>query len=395
MNLLDLIPPWATACSVLLAFVAIYLLLRRGVMRSIVDPATPALFQLTFTFFILTLTGLLQASDSVGMFLFLGIVALFPPGETPPKQIVMQEDWLAFSKCLALLLLIMNAYLAREKGLLFMSDDVLNARLEFFQGWGIFRRFNEAGIGIMTITAALLWERRSRKIAVLFALLAAAISLTLGSRSSLMACLFAYGTYLHFAKRRVSNASLIAVGIALSSVTLAIFYLMYGVGFFVAFAYRLLAECDGPFYFFYDRMYTNFSVPWGYPLDILATSLRFRSAPIYTPLGEAILYRHFGIDILQGPNPQIFVESHVLFQSFGLVWYLICAGLFVCVRHKAHNPYSFFFAMFFLGPLLIDSQYGFSQLFTVMLIYSLLGFFLALRWLLATAASRTYWKETM
>lgn len=387
MNLLDLIPVWATVIAAPLALLVVYALLRRGVMRSIVDPAAPVFFQLLFTFFILMFTGLLEIQDAIGIFLFLVVIAFFPIREAVGTQFITSEQWLDFSKYFVLMLLIMNVVLIKERGLLFMSDDIEVARQEFFQGAGIFRRFNEAGAGITTITAAFLWERRNRKSAIIFGLIAACISLTLGSRSSLLLCLFAYGTYLHFIKRKVSNLPLIAAGALFSLASLGIFFLMYGAQFLLSFGYRLLAECDGPFYFFYDSMHLDASAPLGYPLDILATSLRLRAAPVYEPLGEYILQRHFHVDILQGPNPQMLVESHVLFHSFGTVWYLLCAVLFVYLRKHSHNPYSFYFSMSFAGPLLIDSQYAFSQIFTALIIFSLLACFVAFRWMIEMTGS--------
>lgn len=183
---------------------------------------------------------------------------------------------------------------------------------------------------------------------------------------------------------------LIAVVIPLVSVTIGIFYLMYGNAFLASFGYRLLAECDGPVYFFHDKMQAISSVPLGYPFDILLTSLRLRAAPVYQPLGQFILQQHFRFDSLQGPNPQLFVESHALFHSFSILWYVLCAVTFAYFRWAASNPYTFFLAAFFVGPLLGDSQYAFSQVFTLMLIGAFLGIFLVGRWLLLTASSPEY-----
>lgn len=386
MNLLDLIPLWASISSSLLAAGVIYILLRCKVMRTIADPAILQIFQLIFTFFILMLIGLLQASDAFGMVLFFGIIVLFPPNEDTRKQTFTEDDWLAFSKFFVLVLLVMNAILIKEKGLLFLSDDIEAARQDFFKGWGIFCRMNQVGVGILTITAAFMWKQGSRKTATLFASFAAFLSMTLGGRVGLLSCLFAYGTYLHFKQRKISNAPLVATGIIFLFVTLGIFYLMYGAGFVAAFGYRILAECDGPVYFFHDKMYMYASRPLDYSFDQLATSLRLRPGLIYEPLGAFMLRQHFGLDTMTGPNPQLFVESHVLFHSFGVLWYAASGALFVHLRRIAHTPYSFYLVMFFIGPLLGDSQFAFYQLCTVIMILFLLEVFLAARRLLIVAA---------
>jgi hypothetical protein len=386
MTLVDLIPLWASIWAALLALAGVYFLMRCRIMRTAIDPAAPIFFQLFFTFFILSFTGLIQLADVIGMLLFIVVVVGFPPSEMRKKQLFSQSDWFAFSKFLLVVLVVMNLVLIKQKGLLFASDNIAVSRQEFFQGWGVFRRANEVGVGILIITAALLWEQRRWKTVALFALFACFIALTLGSRSGLLGCVFAYGAYLHFQKRKPSNFLLIAAVLPLVSVTMGIFYLMFGNIFLIEFAYRLLAECDGPVYFFQDKMQAIASVPLGYPFDIIMTALKLRSAPIYMPLGEFILIQHFRFDTLQGPNPQMFVESHALFHSFGILWYLICSVIFVWFRQAAANPYTFFFAAMFVGPLLVDSQYAFSQVFTLMLIFTLFSMFLIGRWLLVAAS---------
>lgn len=181
MTLIALIPLWASLCAAVLAVVLIYLLMVRGVMRTIIDPSAPALFQVIFTLFILSFTGLIQLSDVIGMLLFVGILVKFPPRERRGRQFFTQADWFSFSKFFCLFLVIMNIILIKEKGLLFMSDDIGVARQEFFQGWGVFKRINEVGQGLLIITAALMWERQCKKTSALFTCFACYISLTLGS----------------------------------------------------------------------------------------------------------------------------------------------------------------------------------------------------------------------
>lgn len=390
MTLIDLIPLWASICAASLALVVVFFMMTRGVVRTLIDPTVPVLFQVIFTLFILAFTGLIQVSDAIGMVLFTSILVVFPPRQVRGIQLFTEADWFSFSVFFCLFLVVMNIILVRQKGLLFMSDDIEVARQEFFQGWGLFKRINEVGQGLLVITAAFMWQRKQKKSAMLITFFACCIALTLGSRSGLLSCLLAYGAYLHFQKRKPSNTLLIITVVTLVCVTIGLFYLMYGNVFLASFGYRLLAECDGPVYFFKDKMQAITTVPLGYPFDILATSLRLRAEPAYVPLGQFILQQHFHFDTLQGPNPQLFVESHALFHSFGVLWYIICAAVFAYFRRVASNPYTFYLSAFFVGPLLADSQYAFSQVFTLMLIFAFFGAFLVGKWLLFMASRSKY-----
>jgi hypothetical protein len=388
MNLLGIIPLWASLTAGALSLLSISLLISRRVVRTAVDPAVPILFQLIFTFFILLLIGLLQVSDAIGFLLFIGILLRFPPPRNPGKPFVTQADWLSFSKLFAVVLLIANLYLITQKGLLFMSDDIESARQEFFKGWGVFARINEIGVGLLVVTSAILWEQGRKRAAAFTALLTAYAAMTLGSRSGLLMCLFAYGAYLHFAKRRISNKSLLVTGGVLGTTSLGIFYLMFGPQFLAAFAYRVLAFSDGPVYFFYDKMYKFTSFSLEAPFDILLVNLRLRAAAMDVPLGPFIFLNHFNVFILQAPNPQIFVEAHAYLHEFGILWYILAAALFVWLRGQATNPYTLYFATFLVAPFCVDSSYAISLLLTLALLFGSLALFLAARWVLRLPAGK-------
>jgi hypothetical protein len=388
MTLLDIIPIWTSLASAALTFLVIYLIISRGVMRTIVDPAAISLFQVTFTFFILALTGLLQVSDAIGFLLFLGIVFYYPPPRNPGKPFVTQADWVSFSKLFALVLVVANVYLISQKGIIFMSDDVSAARQEYFQGYGTFARINEIGIGLLVLTAALLWEQGRKIVSILAALLAGCASLTFGNKSALLSCLFAYGAYLHFAKRKASTQSLVAAGSLLATASLGIFYLIYGQRFLAEFAYRFLAFSDGPVYFFFDKMYKYTSFSLEAPFDILLVNLRLRAAPMDVPLGPFILLNHFNVFSLQAPNPQMFVEAHAYLHQFGILWYALAAALFVWLRRVATNPYTLYFATLLAAPFLVDSSLSISLLLTDGLLFGLLGLFLVARWILRLPAGK-------
>jgi hypothetical protein len=386
MNLFDLIPIWTALAAGVLGSLTVLFLLKTRVIHTLADPLVMILFQCAFTFFILMLSGLLQIEDAAGFIIFAFLIARYCSKTNSNPPLIPASDWVAFMKVFSLVLLIVNVYLAKQKGLLILSDDLEVARAEFYEGWGLFRRLNEVGIGLVMITSALLWERGEKKLAAILAFFSAYLTLTLGSRGGLLACFFAFGAYLHFRGRTISNLRIVGIAGVLGIFSVAWFYLMFGPSFLFAFGYRVLAYCDGPFYYFYDRMYRDSRFPLSYPFDIVLVNLRILSAKSSESLGDFIVLHHFGTVIESlGPNPQMFVESHAIFHKASMLWYFLLAGLFILSRRVPTNAYSFFLACFIVGPALVDSQYAASQVFTVGMIMAALSGFLGLRWLVRNA----------
>jgi hypothetical protein len=402
VDLIDIIPIWVTVISLTLGIVGMTILLRFKVIRSVADPDIVALFQITFTFLILLFLGDLLIEDLLGFLLFVGILLRFRSSGKVGLPFISQNDWVSFCKVFSIVLLVLNVYLVSQKGFLLLAPDVASERVQFYEGWGIFRRFNEVGVGLTAITAAVLWHDERRKQAIAMAIFSAYLALTLGSRGGLLACLLAYGAYLHFAPTRVSSKRLVLVGVGLGLGSLLIFFVMFGTGFLGAFAYRVLSFSDGPVYYFHDHMYRYSDYSPTYPFDDLLTDLRLQknyenppsNRPV--PLGRFINFHHFGEDTpLFGPNPQIFVESHAAFRWLSIFWYGMVAGLFLLLR-KGATPFSFFLGCYIAGPLLIDSQFAGSQLFTVMLLLLLVGAFILARFVLRNARTgdcRTFSKD--
>jgi hypothetical protein len=386
MNLFDLIPIWTSLVAAALGVLAVLFLLKARVIHSLADPLLMVLFQSAFTFFILMISGLLQIEDAAGFIIFVLLISRYCHETNSNRPLIPVSDWAAFVKVSSVVLLLVNVYLIKQKGLLILSDDLGVARGEFYEGWGLFRRFNEVGIGLVMITSALLWDKGEKKVAALMALFSGLLTLTLGSRGGLMTCFFAFGAYLHFQKKPFSNYRIAGIAGVLAIPSLGWFYLMFGPSLFYEFGYRLLAFCDGPFYYFYDRMYRYSGLPLSYPFDILLVNLRIHSAPSFESLGDFVIGHHFGIVIDKfGPNPQMFVESHALFQKVSILWYFLLAGLFLLSRRIPATPYSFFLSCFIVGPALVDSQYAASQVFTVAMVMAWLSFFLGCRWVVGNA----------
>jgi hypothetical protein len=386
MNLFDLIPIWTSLAAGICGAFAVVFLLKTRVVHTLADPLVMILFQCAFTFFILMFSGLLQIEDAAGFIFFAFLISRYSSEANSSTPLIPASDWVGFVKTFSVVLLILNIYLIKQKGLLILSDDLEVARGEFYQGWGLFRRFNEVGIGLVMITSALLWERGEKKTASLMALFSGCLTLTLGSRGGLLACFFAFGAYLHFQKKSFSNYRIVAIAGALGLFSLGWFYLMYGPLFFYAFGYRLLAYCDGPFYYFYDRMYRYSKFPLSYPFDIVLVNLRIQSDKSFESLGDFVIGHHFGFVIDKfGPNPQMFVESHAVFQKASILWYLLLAGLFILSRRIPATAYSFFLACFIVGPALIDSQYAASQVFTVGMVMVCLSLYVGCQWVIRNA----------
>lgn len=390
MGLLDLVPIWVALLSIALGVLGLTALLRCRVIHSIADPNIVAFFQVIFTFFVLLFLGDLLVVDAIGFLMLMGTLLKLQDKRTIGTPSISQEDWISFCKAFAIVLLFLNAYLLMQKGFLLFAEDVSAARVDFYQGWGLFRRFNEIGVGLLSITAAILWHRRQRKEAIAIALLSAYLALTLGSRSGLLACLLAYGAYVHFEKTGFSNRRILLAGAALGLSSLAIFFVMFGPQFLGAFAVRFLGFSDGPVYYFSDHMYRYSNYPITYPFADLLIDLRLKTDYTNLPLGRFINLHHFGMDTpLFGPNPQVFVESHAAFHWLSILWYILIGFLFVFLRKQANTPFSFYLGCFIAGPLLIDSQLAGSQFFTIILLLTLVGIFLSARFVLRQACAGT------
>ncbi len=395
MDLLDIIPVWAVMLSASLCLLGLAIFLRFRVIRSVADPNMTNLFQAMFTFFVLLLVGDLLIVDAIGFLIFCGLLIKFQDTKKCGTPIISNGDWVSFCKVFVIVLLILNIYLLTQKGFLLFSEDIGTARLEFYQGWGLFSRLNAVGVGLTVITAATLWYEGHRKQAIAIALFSAYLSLMLGSRSGLLACLFAYGAYLHFSEKHISTKRIMLAGATLGLSSLVIFFVMFGTQFLGAFAYRVVSYADGPIYYFHDHMDRYTDYPPTYMFGELLTDLRLQ--PNYEgmaasdrplPLGRFINFHHFGSDtLLVGPNPQLFVESHAAFHWLSIFWYVLVAVIFILLRRKTSTAFSFYLGCSIAGPLLGDATFAGSQVFTVMLILSLVGAFLLIRYVLRQASA--------
>lgn len=375
MTLADLIPVWVALASVLLGGMCLWGAIRLRVLYSIADPCILQMFQTCFTFGVLLLTGMLPIGDIFGYLLFFGVLVATAARQSgkSSRPWITEDEWLKFAYVLFWVLAVMNAYLISHKGFLLLHSNLAQARLEFYRGWGVFKRLNEFGVGILGIGGLQLWSRGKRKTAGFFISFASYLVLSLGSRAGLLVFLFLYGAYARFHVRRTQTKALLLAASILGVSSLAIFYIMFGNAFLLQFALRLLGYCDGPVYFFSSHLSGKVHYGLGYIFDEFLQAARLRAKPAYVSLGQVLnWYFMYYENPLTGPNPQFCVESHVLFGWAYLFWYGLVAWIFVYFRKHASTAYSFFIACAVVGPLLQDSQFAGSELFSAILVGILL-----------------------
>lgn len=370
MTLLSLVPIWAAITAACLASIGLWACIRLKVLSSAVDPCVMVLFQVGFTFWLLILLGLLPVGDAIGYFVFFGVmlVAARERKHERRRAWISEKEWITFSYVVFALLVLSNAYLISQKGFLLLEDDLLTTRQVFYEQWGIFKRLNELGVGVIGISAFYLWRNNEKKTAAAYLLFTCYLILSLGSRSGLVSLVFLYGAYARFYPGQLRAKTLIIVIGLLSVSSLVLFYLMFREQFLVQFGVRLLSYGDGPIYFFFCDLPGKVLYGPGYAFDNFLVAARLRSAPAYLSLGRVLNWHFLRMDNpLTGPNPQFCVESHVMFGPLYLIWYGFVAFAFAFLRRKMATPFSYFVASMVVGPLLIDSQFASSQVFTFLL----------------------------
>ena len=375
MTLFGLIPPWVALTASALAALFLWGAIRLRILYNVVDPCIQTIFQVCFTFWVLFFTNLLPLGDVLGYALFFTILITAAQSKwiKSGKPMIPEDEWLNFSYLFIVLLLFLNVYLIKQKGLLWSSDNLSDTRLNFYYGYGIFARLNEFGVGVIGLSGFCLWSRGAKKLAILYLLFTACLLLTLGSRAGLIALLFLYGAYARFSVERIKAGILMLVGLVLSLSSLAIFYIMFGAQFLLMFGQRVIGYCDGPVYFFFSKLSGKLIYDPGYAFDSLLIALRFRTSPAYVPIGQMLDWYFLRyVNPLTGPNPQFCVEAHVMYGPAYLFWYAFVAFAFVYLRRKTSTCYSFFAISMIVGPLLGDSTFAGSQVFSAALVLGLL-----------------------
>jgi len=352
--------------AILIAWVTLFVLKRAGAIHSYLHPLTPSLFQCSFTVGLLGFV-LIPIGHVIAIVLMFTMLCY---GARPPHPPSRSEhaSWRRAIPFIVVISLIVNAYLVANKGFLLVNEDVGNARVEFYQGWGIFQRFNT----VCSIILGAHWANEFtngkwlKAKNLLLLLWIVYLTLTLGSKAGLLSLLTLIGAATYFSDRTIKPLRLVIPVVAVTLSVGGMFFLFYGVEALVGFFTRFVSYADGPFYYFgFDH---PLHVSLSYPFQQLMVALRLIPKLPEASLGPAINLEQFGFDNdLFGPNPQIFVESVAVMGSLFPLYYLLVGGLMIWLLRSSRSVYSLALYSTVAGTLMIDSQLAFSNVFNVML----------------------------
>ncbi len=385
--LTEIIPNYIIFLAILFYFFVAIFLKKVNFFYNYLDPLMFVFFQIFFTFFILVALNLIGIGHVIafGLFFITLLVIDKTKLEVYSFVLIREKIWIEFSIFLFFLVLVLNLYLISTKGFLIFSDDVGLAKVEFYQGIGIFKRINQVSIPIFGLTSIFFWNGENKNIfrAIVFMLITIYLMLTLGSKSGLIDLIFIFGAYSRFKKITINYVKLLPFFILLFLSSLMIFYIILGDAFIAGFAYRFISFSDGPVYYFYGNLSKYINYPTKYVFDQMLVGLRVYRNLKFESLGPLINSLYFNYEnALFGPNPQIFVEADVVFKNFYFLYYIIVAFVFSFFRKMMATPFSFLLMYMFIGPLVIDSQYAFSNLFSLMILFMLFGFYFILKYIL-------------
>jgi hypothetical protein len=371
MHITEIITLQDTLRAFVIASVLLFAMKRFGAIHSYLHPITPTLFQGSLTVGLLGLT-IIPFGHVLAFLLLYGIVCFGAKRPHSPSRSEV-STWDRAMPWIIALSVVVNLYLLFTKGFLLLNDDVGTARQEFYQGLGLFQRFNS----ICAIVLGAHWARsfiedtwlRPAKLALL--VWVTYIFLTLGSKSGLLTLLTFIGAATYFAPAQIS-AKKLAVPIVLAVLSImGMFFVFYGIEAAASFAVRFISFADGPFYFFgFDQ---PLQVSISYPLQQLMVALRLSTGLPEASLGPAINLQQFGFDNeLFGPNPQVFVESVAIFGPVMYpLYYLLVGAMVVFLLRSARSVYSLCLYSMIAGPMLVDSQFAFSNVFNLMIAIAL------------------------
>lgn len=352
--------------AIIVAWAAMFLLKRAGAIHSYLHPLTPTFFQSSLTVGLLGFV-VIPLGHVISLVLMFAMLCYGTRRPHPPS-LAEHNGWRRVIPLFVILSLVVNAYLIANKGFLLGSDDVGEARVEFYQGWGLFQRFNTA----CSIVLGAHWANeflkgkwlKPKNLALLLWIVY--LTLTLGSKAGLLSLLTLIGAATYFSDREIRASRLVIPVLTVTVSVAGMFFLFYGVEALVGFFTRFVSYADGPFYFFgFDH---PLHVSLTYPFQQLMVALRLIPKLPEASLGPAINLEQFGFDSdLYGPNPQIFVESVAILGPLYPLYYLFIGGLMLVLLRRARSVYSLALYASIAAPLMIDSQLAFSNMFNVML----------------------------
>lgn len=373
ITIYEAISPLGLGISIILSMLMLWLLRQIDFIRSYFDPSILILFQLTYTFFALATTGLLNVQIVICYLLLFITVITFRNVTLFEEVLITEEQWVLFTKLFLVISVVMNIILIYKKGFILLHPNPSEAKLYFYQGAGIFKRINDIGQPLFGVSVIYLFYRKQKVYGTILLIYTFFLLLTSGSKSGFISLALSLGAYVHFYKVPLNKgviASLLAVGIISM---LGMFYWTYRERAIDNFYRRTVAFADGPFYFYKGNLQSEIKYPVDYVLDQLLVNTRVKKELTYKGLGAAINEQYFGAyNLLEGPNPQFIVEGPVVFGWLFFLYPVIGGFLFAVLRKTASTPFSFILMGLFFNPLLLDAQYAFSNLLTLSLTLPLL-----------------------
>jgi hypothetical protein len=359
--------------SILGSCVCIYLLYQIRYIKSFFDPSVLTFFQLIFTFFILLFFGLASLNVWICYLVFFITIVITRNVSLFKGTFFSESEWFILMKFFLVISIIANIILLSKKGFILFHPDPRVAKVEFYKGYGLFKRINEIGAPLFGIAAFYLFKQKRQILAGFLLCYTAFLLFSSGSKSGLISMILFLGAYYHFFEIKFNKKRVILLLIVALLSVLGLFYWIYQDKYLDGFYNRIVAYADGPFYFFNGNMEKALTYPPDYPLDQLMVNLRLRPELKYRSLGPAInkFYFHH-TDELTGPNPQFSVESIAVFQSLYFLYPCILGFLFSLARKTSSTPFAFIFLSLFFNPLPLDSQYAFSNVLTLALAFVML-----------------------
>ncbi len=388
MILTDLISVSQFIVATVLTLLTIVFFVKMRVFKSIIDPSVMTIYQICFTFFLLVLMGYLSYGEILSFIGMIGIVLYAKDKKLGNKILFTTEQWLSFAKLFFIISILLNIYLVLHKGFIWDQESLEVAKTTFYQGFGIFKRLNEVGIILFGLTSIYLYHDKKKSSFVYLVYTIYLIS-TIGSKAGLLQLMLLYGAYLHFHKKKIRLLYVFIVIPILIGSSLILFYLIYGQDFINAFVYRILSYADGPVYFYASNLKGVISYPISYCFDQLSTVVGLSKGLNYEPIG--FLINQYQLNFYSetfGPNPQLFVDSLVIFGNFYFTYYFILAIIFIVSRNIAKTPFSLSFLLVFANPLFIDMPYAFSNIPILILVFLSMSVYVTVKHILKTITQK-------
>lgn len=358
--------------SLIFTFFSLYVLIKLKILKNILDPSIRAMFQIIFTFFILLFLNVLPELEIFSFLLMFLFIAMLNKIRIPTMNLFSVQDWLDFSNTFFYLLLLMNIYLLITKGFILLSPEAASVKVTFYQGYGIFSRFNVIGVLVLGLSSFYYFKHNKLR-SIIYILFCSYLMLSSGGKSGLMNFLFLYGAYAYYGKVTINYKKVFFVCLLLFSTVLGMFFIIYKGAFLLALFYRFVSYADGPVYYYYGGFVDYFRYGIDYLFDQLLVNVRILPSLKYTGLGSLINSVYFGFkSALYGPNPQLFVEGRVVFGDYITLYYLMIGSIYILLRKFATTSFSFYAVGMFCVTLFIDAQYGISNLVTLGILYFLL-----------------------